>query len=173
MPVSFGISMRRAKAGFFDREKVLASMDKATAKALSKFGAFVRRSARDLIRPRKAIAPPGSPPSSHSGLLRRFIFFSYDSATRSVVIGPVKLNQRDGTAPPLLEFGGSVDRRERKITVKVDAGRDENGRFLQHGTKQVVLPAGRATYKARPFMGPAFDTNLDQASDMFARTLTR
>jgi len=118
---------------FFDREAVTSRVDPATRKVLSKFGAFVRRTAKGSIRRRRKAAPPGSPPSSHTGLLKKFIFFGYDPDQRSVVIGPTRLDRRgQGEAPSLLEYGGQ--------TTLVRGGKRE-----------------RATYRARPYMGPAFE----------------
>ena len=120
---------------FFDRQAVISKVDAASRKVLSKFGAFVRRSAKSSIRKRKKPSPPGSPPSSHTGLLKKFIFFGFDpSAGRgSVVIGPTRLTQRGrGEAPPLLEYGGTTT-------------------LTRRGKRK------RTTYKARPFMGPAFE----------------
>ena len=121
------------KQFFFDRQAVISRLDPATRKVLSKFGAFVRRTAKGSIRQRKTAAPPGSPPSSHTGLLKKFIFFGYDPGQRSVVIGPTRLDRRGrGEAPSLLEYGGQTT-------------------LVRRGKR------GRATYKARPFMGPAFE----------------
>ena len=102
---------------------------------LSKFGAFVRRGAKSSIRKRKAPSVPGKPPSSHTGLLKRLIFFGYQREKRSVVIGPARLNQKIGDAPEALEYGGTStvveglrgSRRKRRVQIK-----------------------------ARPYMGPAF-----------------
>ena len=120
------------KSMFFDTAKVKKAVSSATRKVLSKFGAFVRTAARSSIRKRKAVSEPGQPPSSHVGLLRKLIYFGYDPTRRSVVIGPTPLH---GTAeaPPLLEYGGRARRRGRK------------GRNVM------------ASYRARPFMGPAFE----------------
>ena len=118
---------------FFDRPAVTSRVDPATRKVLSKFGAFVRRTARSSIRKRKKPSPPGSPPSSHIGLLKKFIFFGYEPAKRSVVIGPVRLSQKGrGEAPHLLEYGGSTK--------------------VEHRGKRK-----RAKVRPRPFMGPAFE----------------
>ena len=120
------------KSMFFDTAKVKKAVSSGTRKVLSKFGAFVRTAARHSIRKRKAVSEPGSPPSSHVGLLRKLIYFGYDPSRKSVVIGPTPLH---GTAeaPPLLEYGGRARRRGRK------------GRNVM------------ASYRARPFMGPAFE----------------
>ena len=121
---------------FFDREAVARRLDAATRKVFSRFGAFVRRTARNSIRRRERPAPAGSPPSSHNGLLKKFIFFGYDPGARSVVIGPARLDQRGrGSAPALLEHGG-------RTTLARPEGRK------------------RVTYPARPFMGPAFEKEI-------------
>ena len=126
-----GMKLAQAKGLFFDRQVVTNSADRAQRKVLSKFGAFVRQTARTSIRKRKSISEPGQPPSSHTGLLKRNIFFVFSPETRSVVIGPILLNKQSD-APRLLEHGDTVVRKRR--------------------TKRV-----RLKYRARPFMGPAFE----------------
>ncbi|MBN2583071.1 MAG: hypothetical protein JXL80_08380, partial [Planctomycetes bacterium] len=116
---------------FFDKKAVRNKVDAGTRRVLSKFGAFVRRTARGSIRKRKKPSPPGQPPSSHVGLLKKFIFFGYEPAKRSVVIGPVRLSQQGrGEAPHLLEYGGT-------------------------GTVERKGKRKRAKIRARPFMAPA------------------
>jgi len=123
-------------ATFFDAKKLIQSVDRATRKALSRAGAFVRKRARYSIRKRKKVSAPGKPPSSHAGNLRT-ILFAYDAATRSVVIGPMVLNkQEDPPIPNLLEFGGRAVRRRK-------------------GGKRKTL-----RYRPRPFMGPALEAEL-------------
>jgi len=82
------------KQMFFDRDKVRKRTDAGTRRVLSRFGAYVRTTAKHSIRKRKRISEPGEPPSSHTGLLRRFIFFGYDRDRRSVVIGPITTLRR-------------------------------------------------------------------------------
>jgi phage gpG-like protein len=118
---------------FFDSPKVIRSVDKSTRRVLSRFGAFVRRTAKQSIRKRKKASTPGSPPSSHTGLLKRFIFFGFDTQKRSVVIGPTRLTENNrGQAPSILEYGGrtTVEGNKKKTRVRISA---------------------------RPFMGPAFE----------------
>lgn len=142
-------SVRDAKNGFFDRAAVMGAMDVTARKVLSKFGAFVRRSAQFSIRSRKGFSAPGSPPHGHTGLLRKFIFFSWDNNRRSVVIGPAKLNGRaSNDALRALEFGGRFARRGRAGTYT-------------------------AKYPARPFMGPAFNANLPKLPGMWANALKK
>ena len=131
------------KRMFFTSKAVLSATDRATRRVLSKFGAYVRRTAKSSIRKRKAISAPGKPPSSHTGLLKRFILFGYDPAKRSVVIGPLRLTRGGrGDAPRALEEGGTtqVVRRGRKKRVKI---------------------------KARPFMGPAMEKEKPKLPQMW------
>ena len=132
--MSIGFDIKKM---FFDRTAVTDNVDRATRRMLSRFGVFVRTTARYRIRKRKKISQPGSPPSSHTGLLKQFIYFGYDPAQRSVVIGPVKLNAKHGDVPHILEYGGS--------TTIVRGRRTRRSR--------------RATYRARPFMQPALEAN--------------
>jgi len=132
---------------FFDRKAVTGKVDKTTRKVLSRFGAFVRRTARGSIRKRKKPSPPGTPPSSHVGLLKKFIFFGYEPQKRSVVIGPVRLTQNNrGEAPRLLEYGGL-------------------GKVIQFGLPRI------ANIRARPFMGPAFEKELPQVPAMWKNSI--
>ena len=87
---------------FFDKDLRTAT-DRGVKRALSKFGAFVRTRAKSSIRKRKKISEPGSPPSSHTGKLKRLIFFGYDAKNYSVVVGPVLFGSK--RAPEKLEFG--------------------------------------------------------------------
>src|SRR6478609_7910736 len=92
---------------FFDKAIVKNAMDSASYKALLKAGSYIRTRARSSMRRRKRASAPGAPPSVHKGFLKNFTFFSWDPATRSVVVGPEKLDSvvaKD--APNALEFGG-------------------------------------------------------------------
>jgi len=135
---------------FFDRKKVIRAADAANRKNLSKAGAFIRTTARSSIRRRKGASAPGSPPSSHTGLLKRFLFFGYDRGRQTVVIGPMRLNQKIGTAPEALEHGGTsivvegLRRRRRKRRVQI---------------------------RARPFMGPALQKELPKFPSLWAKSV--
>ena len=93
---------------FFDREKVTKTVDARTKKVLAKFGSYVRQTSRESIRNRKGSSKPGRPPFSHTGTLKKFIFFGCDAMRRSVVIGPVTAPGKSGKAPTALEHGTSV-----------------------------------------------------------------
>jgi hypothetical protein len=128
---------------FFDRKEITQKVDARTRKVLSKFGAFVRKTARQSIRKRKGTSQPNQPPFSHTGLLRKFIFFGYDSGKRSVVVGAVKISGKSGKAPSALEHGGRVS-----------------------------LPNGKnVKIKPRPFMQPAFEKELPKVKSLWNNSI--
>ena len=142
------IDMKLGKLGgtFFNHKKVIAATDKATRSVLSRFGAFVRRTARSSIRRRKKASAPGRPPSSHTGLLKKFIFFGYDASRKSVVIGPAKLSGKNTGIPRTLEMGGSslmqIEKKGKRIKKKT-------------------------AIAARPYMGPAFEKEKPKVPAMW------
>ncbi|MBI5864318.1 MAG: hypothetical protein HZB38_07410 [Planctomycetes bacterium] len=135
----------RIKDLFFDKAAVVRAVDSAKRRVLSKAGAFIRTTAKHSIRTRKGPAPPGSPPHSHEGSLRRLIFFGYDRSSDSVVVGPVGF--RKSTAPNVLEFGGTT-----LVTT----------RRRGHVMKQKVR------VETRPYMGPAFEKERPKLPRMWA-----
>ncbi len=140
----FGMDINTAKGMFFDSDKIKSAVDEGTRGVLSRFGAYVRTAAKQSIRSRKRSSAQGKPPSSHTGLLKRFIFFGYDNFEKSVVIGPVKLNAKGGNdIPEVLEFGGrSTNWKKQKVDVA-----------------------------ARPFMGPALKQELPKLPSMWANSI--
>lgn len=149
------------KSNFFDRAKVQRAVDKGRRKALSKAGAFVRQRAKTSIRKRKKISSPGSPPSSHVGLLRKFMWFAYDKPNDSVVVGPVRLNgTKDNDAPHTLEFGGSKTLRKPAV---VRLGMRSSGKRTL-----LRLAAGtRMKYEPRPYMRPALEHEAPKFAKCF------
>lgn len=118
----------QAKALFFDKKAVTDRLDPAVRRALSKLGAFVRTRAKSSVRYGKGAARPGAPPVAHRSAgytrtsrsrktgqtkqqpaspLRELIYFAYDPASRSVVVGPTLGGSQSG-APARLEFGRGV-----------------------------------------------------------------
>ena len=143
----FDINFKAAKGMFFDRVLIKNKADAATKKRLSKFGAYVRQTSRQSIRRRKVSSRPGQPPSSHTGLLKDFIYFGYDENRQSVVIGPVVLARKASGIPEVLEYGGNV-------TIQWGSARGQT-----------------VSIEARPFMGPAFDKEVDRASSLWANSI--
>lgn len=69
-------------------------------------GALLRTIARRSIRKRARPSRPGDPPRSKTGLLRNFIFYSWDPASQSVIVGAQRLSGKGlGQAPARLEHG--------------------------------------------------------------------
>lgn len=176
----------RIKEMFFDRKAVIDAVDKAKRAALSRGAAFIRTAARSSIRKRKKPSPPGSPPSSHTGLLRR-ILFGWDPSTKTVVVGPMKTNQVffdgqskpvTGTVPGILERGGQVK------TMQVLSTRRFTGRYAGVGDYWVRADlrskrrlAGRpmrmktSRISARPYMGPALKQELPKLPKPWANSV--
>ena len=142
------------KKMFFDSKEVVSATDKAARSVLSKIGAFIRREAKSSIRPggkKHKASLPGQPPRSQTGLLKRFIFFGYDAATQSVVVGPAKLNGVKGKdAPHTLEYGGKT--------------------VLSHQTSDFSKSVNIAK---RPFMQPALNKNLPKLPAMWANSIKK
>ena len=134
MALGIGYTINQAKSQFFDQQKVLRPKDRAVRRVLSRFGAFVRTTARRSIRRRKRSSEPGQPPRSHTGLLRRLIFFAYEPTSENVVIGPADLSSKRGDAPHALEEGG----------------------------RSQIGPQQTAYIEPRPYMGPAFKTEREK-----------
>jgi hypothetical protein len=165
----------RMKDFFFDRQSVIDRMTKANRRALSKVGAFIRRRARSSLRRRKKRSQPGSPPSIHSRdsvATLKNILFAYEPQSESIVIGPIKLNQRvilgpelgSSTVPQVHEFGATVKIREAKVGRKWLSGR----RRIRPGQPVRVRSA---KYSPRPFMGPAMEAEKDNIPDAWFGSL--
>ena len=148
--IDFKVKFEAAKGMFFDRKKVIQAADKATLRVFSKFGAFVRQRAKSSIRSRKKPSAPGQPPSSHTGMLKRFIFFGLGTQKKSVVIGPTVVGGKTGDALPALEYGGQA------AIVAKTRGRKR---------RRVVR------IQARPFMQPAFDKEESKLPSLWADSI--
>lgn len=155
----------RVTQWFFDSAHVVARVTEPHRRILSKIGAYVRRSARSSIRKRNRPAPPGSPPSSHAGLLRQHIYFSYDPVDENVIIGPALLdmgNDEDGrpaagTVPQTLELGGGM------VVIESELRPGRWRRLPRRERRKFShLPTRRRVVKIepRPYMRPALEANL-------------
>lgn len=135
------------KAFFFDRERVKRAVDAAKLRVLSQIGGTIRKIVRHSIRQRENFnlaSPPGRPPYSHQGLLRRLILYGYDRGSDSVVVGPV--GSRGSVVPNVLEFGGMSTR------TSWDA---VNHRIVEK----------RVRIRPRPYMRPALARELPKIPD--------
>jgi hypothetical protein len=144
--IGFGFSLETWKSGFFDRPGVIAAINKTTHRYLNRFGYEVAREAKRLMvdAPPGVYSPPGFAPFAHSGLLRKMIYWAFDVATRSLVVGPSALKDHytpytNFMVPELLEYGGTAIRKGR-------------GGFMWQKYGQAI-PIYH--YEPRPYMGPA------------------
>ena len=142
------------RLAFFDTKAVTSAVSKAKRKVLSKAGAFVRRTAKGSIRQGKGPSIPGSPPRSHTGLLKKFIFFAHDKDRDSVIIGPEKIIAKGRDVPRITEEGGRSVATTRRV-------------IKRRGKRVVINKGDKVTYPPRPFMGPALDKEAKKAPALF------
>ena len=159
----------RIKEMFFDRPKVERIIGKKKQKALGKAGGDIRRHARRQLkvvkRPKSKKAktrarqqkkfstpsPANSPPKTRSSEPNlRTIFYVWDQARDSMVVGAVEFNGRstDRTAPDIHEHGGAVVIRRKRGKVRANYPK----RKVMGPTLQAVLP--KLPESARNFIGP-------------------
>ena len=140
-----GNSFAKIKELFLDRAEVTRRLDKGTLKAFRVIGGRVRLTARNSIRtaPKKSRKTGRRAPYNRTGRLKKFIFFSVDPATDSLVVGPVKLEGKTTAAegvPALIEYGGI-------------AQDPKTGESVEHDPF--------------PYMTPAFERELPKTDDAF------
>jgi hypothetical protein len=148
------VNFNTAKSMFFDRQKILEPADEAEKKILSRFGAYCRTAARNLIRTEPGSSQPGDPPEGHNGPIRYkdTIFFAWDRERHAVVIGGVLVGGSGGQyVPGVIEFGGDE--------VIFTGGRRNRRQVLAH-------------YEPRPHMRPAFNATLEKLEDWLKGCIT-
>lgn len=140
-----GFDFAALRSSFFDRRAVLDDVARKNKKGQAKAGAYVRQRARTSIRRRKKSAEPGKPPSAHGGQIK-LIFFAWDAAAETTVVGPAIFTAARGPkrGMKLLESGGEAQ-------VKDDRGRPK-----------------RVRYRGNPFMGPAVRAELPKFPGVMA-----
>lgn len=159
------------KRMFFDRPGMLERMDTARYNALWRAGLNIRQAARRSLKVRKRkvvtirdangervedrtqYSRPGQPPyvRSANSILRALLTSSYDTQTRSVVVGPERANTPTG-APETLEYGGN-----------------SHGWELDRG-RRVKRPT---RVDARPFMRPALEKGIANLNQQWRDVLNR
>ena len=117
-------------------KRYLKGVNNRLPSTITKAAALVRKTAKWSIRTRKGISKPGGPPHSHTGLLKRNIFYEVDRARLTAFIGPVRLNAKGKDVPAALEYGG----------------KSQSLGWAPRGKTRKVR---KFKVKARPFMGPA------------------
>lgn len=164
---------------FFDRQAVIESIGRANARRLGRMGAFIRtRAQKDILRRgstgrgRNRIrrsAARGQPPFVHSrDSIRtlRNIQFGMQSDDAGVVIGPLKLHQKNRftetslTVPQLLEFGGNARLREYRYRIRDNDTWLPGSPRRKRDRDEVETRTRRAHYSPHPFMGPALEKEI-------------
>ena len=144
---------------FFDRPRVLRAVGAAERRVLSKFGAYVRRTAKGSLKPARQMKLSEMSPEQRAAYERRKAEARRRGRPvprRPEVISqpgaPPKLHVRPVRANPLrrlLLFG--YDPRRRSVVIGPLA-------FRGHGAEK--LEYGKGRHRARPFMRPALGKEL-------------
>lgn len=177
------LSINAAKANFFDSDRVIRAVGKARAASLAKAGYLVMKKARASLHsaPKGASgtqkrnakgqflkvktgptrsSPPGSPPYSRKGLIKKFLFFSYDQSSQTVVIGPTLINKPTG-APETLEYGGDAEIEESRFVSGVKYG----------NRTQRLKTSRKITIAARPYMHPALNAEAPAFASLWKNSV--
>ena len=144
---NFGQSICKVKTLFFDSPAVIAAVDNATRKVLNRIGGMIRLTARRSIKKapsHNSISKPGKPPLSHTGLLRNYIYYSFDPQSRSVVVGPAALNAKGKNVPRTLEHSGTAKIKSKTVHIA-----------------------------ARPFMAPALRVNQPKKAALWKNSVRK
>lgn len=163
---------------YFDRPAVIAAAGVKTARALSKAGSHIRRTARSSIRLAKKPSKPGKPPHGHAQQrLKTGIEFAWDFVKKCVVVGPAALNwihftmggqPIKGIIPEILERGGEYQVLE-WFLPSVNKWRRADLRSKRK-ISQRRTRMRKIKIEARPYMGPAFEANKDVTMGLFVST---
>lgn len=141
------------KQGAYVRTAARSSIRKARMKKVGEMTSDERRSYErrvvankraGLPKPKrpKASSRPGEPPRSQVGTLRKFLFFSFDPRSESVVVGPARTTADDQDAPRTLEFGGTAE---------------------VGGSRRRIAP--------RPYMGPALTQEQPKFAELWRNSV--
>lgn len=143
------------------RQKATGSLSEAERKRferqkkLFKEGKIATKPKRPLVA-----SNPGEPPRVRTGLLKKHLFFAYDPASKSLVVGPALLNKSSG-APATLENGGStLGIVTREIT-------------LADGTTGTATKKVQVQIAPRPFMKPALEANQAAIRGLFRDSIRK
>ena len=134
-------NLQTAKGYFLDRGIVRKQVGEIAVKGLSKAGAFIKTTAERALRYRSRSSSPGEPPTSwragairpdgtrtkRGPLLRKFMFYAFDPATQSVVVGPAALPGKRQRTPSILERGGEALNSRRRVRRVGGSGEVEIG----------------------------------------------
>ena len=144
------------RSEFRETARVLATFTAQARRAIYAQARYIQKSARNSMKSGTPSKPsrPGSPPHAVTGLLKRFLFFSWDSSSQSMVIGPAGF-KKDTGAPRILEEGGDT-------TAHVFYGSKAGGYKFKEKRIHVA---------PRPYMAPAFKTSQTKLPEFWAKSV--
>lgn len=180
----FNGTVKEFKSAFFPKPE--RGIEQGSAGLLAKEGAYVRRRMQQTLRYAKKASAPGQPPKVHrsdsftrarrdprTGIetrrptspLKELIFFAFDRARNSVIVGPARFGTAGGRVPGVLEYGGSVTQQKRVARAKSgrkasDAQRKAFKKKLKDGAVVAPVPVFQTRtvrIAARPYVKPAGD----------------
>lgn len=152
---------------FFNPGPALSEAERKERRFLNRYGALVRRDARQSMRRRvrtSSVSPPGMPPRAHRGDLKKFLFFVVDRGQVTIAPAVFRLTQDN---PAIQEFGGTKKFRRTKLI--------SNRRFNERRGTVVYarIKAGQTVkVEQRPYLRPAkerVDKQLNEIWDYAMR----
>ncbi|MEM0924771.1 MAG: hypothetical protein AAGJ83_01915 [Planctomycetota bacterium] len=166
-----------------DSAEVSAAVGAANARALTRGGGRIRKTARNSIPFRKrrtTVSKPGSPPNAHSrGKGIKTILYGYDRRTHSLVVGFAKLGnvsgkdvakrlEEGGTARIRVHSGGGKKAKTRKRGSKRERSAAEKNRIREHyQRKKASSRTMSVKVRKRPTMVPALKKNLSELPSLW------
>jgi len=159
--IRFGWGLKEFKGSFFDRPGVKAALDPMEHRFLNRFGFLVAERAKMLMvdAPKGVYSPPGFAPFAHVGLLRKMLYWAFDTESWSLIVGPSLLRGGNSpyvnfTVPEVLEYGGNPVRRG-----------PGGGTVSARGVIRIYH------YEARPYVRPAYQSVLRQQQEIWDYSL--
>lgn len=182
-------SLGQFKSGFFDRDAIIKAMDRGMYKGLSAFGGYVRKVARNSLKPGETgddPSKPGKPPHTHTtyikktkvkaftegkvrlklpvpkrkSLFRDTFLYALERATQAVVIGPFLFNGG-------VKFGQTMPELQEYGGTRTVPAWERRIYFPNGGFRRVFYPARLGRWPARPTAQPAFDIANKDLSRFF------
>lgn len=121
---------------------------------LFKEGKIAQKPKRPLVA-----SKPGEPPRTRVGFIKKFLYFAFDSQTKSVVVGPALLNKTTMAQATLEEGGTAVIKSLRFVT--------RDGQVTTETTSKTI------TIEPRPYMQPAYGRNKEKVAELFRNSITK
>lgn len=179
-----------------EKDKVLKKTRASSIATLGRAGAYIRGIAKKSIKISPQPAPPGKPPRSRKGQLKRAILFAVEKAPGRVVIGPTasdvgrigRTHEFGGTEPPkkrkarkanwkLVVGGHGPIRKGAKgpevAKLNTQAQVDRAKRIAESLPPSQGGPVSKKArkYPPRPFMGPALEVSKARLPKFWANSV--